>query len=80
MADGKYESVEEAKAGLLEKINESLATRGVFTVGTCPTGAAFGWDMMTHYALEWFMRHPPEGWHISRIYQHECYDWTIEVA
>ncbi len=74
---GKYKTVDEAKDDLREIINKALDTTGAFTTGTCPTGEAFGWDMMTHYALEWFMRHPPEDWHITRIYRHECYDWTI---
>ncbi len=73
----KYETVEQAKAGLLERINKNLAQTGVAHASTCPTGAGYGWDMMQHYALEWFMRHPPENWHITRIYRHECYDWTI---
>ncbi len=73
----KYESVEAAKQDLRELINTALETSGVFTASTCPTGEAFGWDMMQHYALEWFMRNPPDGWHIVRTYRHECYDWTI---
>ena len=77
MNNGKYETVEEAKQDLLDVVNKELAETGVFTTSTCPTGASFGWDMMQHYALEWFSRNPPERWHISRIYRHECYDWTI---
>jgi hypothetical protein len=77
MNKGKYKTVEEAKASLLLHIDQALANTGVFNATTCPTGEPFGWDMMQHYALEWFMRHPPEGWHISRIYRHECYEWSI---
>jgi hypothetical protein len=73
----KYETVEAAKQGLKEAVDTALAATGVFNASTCPTGEAFGWDMVQHYALEWFMRHPPENWHVSRIYRHECYDWTI---
>ncbi len=76
----KYETVDEAKKALLLSVKEDLQTRGVSQHSTCPTGGAFGWDMMAHYALEWFLRHPPEGWHISRIFKFECYDWTITEA
>ena len=75
--ESNYKDVNDAKAKLPELINKALDESGVFTCGTCPTGGPFGWDMNLHYALEWFMRHPPERWHISRIYRHECYDWTI---
>jgi len=75
-----YKTVDEAKAGLLDSINKDLARVGVSQHTTCPTGQYSGWCMLSHYALEWFMRHPPEGWHISRIYKFECYDWTITVA
>ncbi len=77
MKEGQYKTVEEAKQGLLEVVDKELEATGVYTTSSCPTGASFGWDMMQHCALEWFMRHPPEAWHISRIYRHECYDWTI---
>jgi len=77
MPNGKTKTVEDAKKDLLESVNKELTETGVFTTATCPTGAGYGWDMMAHYALEWFMRHPPENWHIARVLRHECYDWTI---
>ena len=61
-------------------INAELQTKGVWTGVTCPSGESFAWDMTVHYALEWFMRHPPETWHIARIYRYECYEWTITIA
>jgi len=72
-----YENVNDAKEKLEREINAALADTGVWTGSTCPTGAGYGWDMNKHYALEWFVRHTPITWHISRIYRHECYDWTI---
>lgn len=76
----KYKHVDEAKAALEIEVNDVIAGTGVFTASTCPTGEPFGWDMMVHYALEWFLRHCPTRWHIDRIYRHECYDWTITAA
>jgi hypothetical protein len=70
-------TVDEEKVELLGLVQAKLDTDGYWTCCTCPSGEVFGWHMPTHYALEWFMRHPPAGWHIARIYRHECYDWTI---
>jgi len=70
-------SIEEEKAKLLVEINARLELTGLFEADTCPAGGAFGWDMFKHYALEWFERHPPAGWHIQRRYRHECYEWAI---
>lgn len=75
-----YENVDDAKTKLKEKIDKELAESGVRQGTTCPTGESFGWDMYAHYALEWFLRHTPERWHIGRTYRHECYDWVITEA
>jgi hypothetical protein len=72
-----YTSVEDAKEKLTLAINKALDDVGVAYHCTCPTGGSYGWDMLAHHALEWFLRNPPEGWHVARIYKHECYDWTI---
>jgi len=77
MKGGKYETVEEAKQAIIKLTNAQLSTTGAATFGTCPTGAGFGWDMMKHYALEYFHEHPPQGWRVRVIHQHECCDWTI---
>ena len=76
----KSKNVKDAQKKLLIEINAALDDSGVWKADTCPTGEAFGWDMNKHYALEWFTRHCPENWHISRTYRHECYEWTITEA
>lgn len=70
-------AVEQKKEKLATEVEAAIEKDGVFHVDTCPTGAAFGWDMPLHYALEWFMRNPPSTWHITRVYRHECYEWAI---
>ncbi len=72
-----YKNVDDAKVKLEADIDAAIADRGVWEGCTCPTGALFGWDMNAHYALEWFVRHCPDRWHITRAYRHECYDWAI---
>ncbi len=77
MTKGYYDTVDEAKQAIIGIVNGKLAKTGVATFGTCPTGAGFGWDMMKHYALEYFRDNPPKGWRVRVIHQHECCDWTI---
>ncbi len=72
-----YVNVEDAKTQLEKQIDAAIAERGVWEGSTCPTGGPFGWDMLVHYALEWFLRNCPPRWHITRVYRHECYDWAI---
>jgi hypothetical protein len=72
-------NLEEKKEKIRTEVTTALAEKGFITITTCPgsKGEVFGWDMLLHYALEWFQRNPPPGWHISRMYKFECYDWTI---
>ena len=70
-------TMDEKKAELIAQIQTALGTEGIWQGCTCPTGGAFGWDVKAHYALEQIQRNPPEGWHVSRSYKFECYDWTV---
>jgi hypothetical protein len=74
-----YKNVEDAKTKLLPRIRAVVEKSGVFTTGTCATGAAYGWDMNLHYAMEWFRRNPPEGLHVSCTTRHECQDWAVTL-
>jgi hypothetical protein len=77
MSKSKYENLEDAKKHLLKEIDATLATRGVWNETTCPTGEPFGWDMMVHYALEWFQRNQPKDWIINKTFSFGCIDWAI---
>ncbi len=72
-----YRNVKDAKEKLLERMKADVAENGVFTLGTCAAGECFGWDMNAHYAMEWFLRNPPEGLHVACRTRHECQDWTV---
>lgn len=65
---------------LRSEIIRAVGTAGVWTTDTCPTGAAFGWDMPKHYALEQLYRRGIEGITLRYIYRHECYEWTATAT
>jgi hypothetical protein len=77
MSESNYKSVDDAKTKLEADIDAAIATSGVWEGTTCPSGGVFGWDMLAHYALEWFARNCPEKWHVSRISRHGCLEWAI---
>jgi len=69
--------MDEKREKIKQEIQKALDTEGIWHGSTCPTGGGFGWDVKAHYALEQIQRNPPDGWHISRTYAAECYDWTV---
>ena len=77
MTEKKITTVDEKREQIKQEIQHALDTEGIWQRSTCPTGAGYGWDIKLHYALEQIQRNPPEGWHVSRIYVAECYDWTV---
>lgn len=80
MSQPDNRTMDEVKSKLLEQIKASLEKEGIWQAATCPTGGHHGWDVKAHYALEQIQRKPPEGWHVSRTYKFECYDWTVVYA